>query len=106
MSAEVIGLLSSLVGIYDKVTQLASQKHNQKVAEEIAERVRYNIASLVYEYFGKDSKAVAENIISNPIVLDAIIAGEPADRLQTMFKQAYQELGTQVTGGLVLDHSQ
>lgn len=103
MSVETIGLLSSLVGIYDKVVQLASEKHKQKEAREIAARVRYEVASLVYEHFGKDSKAVAESIISNPIVSNAIIAGEPVDRLQTVFKQAYQELSTQVTGGLVLD---
>ncbi len=103
MSPEIIiGLMSSLVGIYDKVVKIADDKHQAKKAEEIAERVQAEFASLVYECFGNDSKRVAEEVISNPIVLDAIINGEPADSLRKIFEETYQDLGNQVTGAPVL----
>lgn len=103
VSPEIIGLMASLVGLYDKVVRVAREKHQAREAAEIAERVRAEIALLVYECFGNDSQRVVEDVISNPIVADAIIDGEPADRLYKVFKEAYQDSDGQFTGGPVLD---
>ena len=103
MSPEIIGLMASLVGLYDKLVKVAREKHQTREAAEIAERVQAEIALLVYECFGNDSQRVVEDVISNPIVADAIIDGEPADRLYKVFKEAYQDSGGQFTGESVLD---